>query len=34
MRIYDGKNYRETTDDEQLRFAMLDEYERTRPLTA
>ena len=34
MRIYDGKNYREMTDDEQLRFAMLDEYERTRPLTA
>ena len=34
MRIYDGKNYREMTLDEQLRAAMLDEYERTRPLTA
>lgn len=34
MRIYDGKNYREMTLEEQLRFAMLDEYERTRPLTA
>ena len=34
MRIYDGKNYREMTADEQLRVAMLDEYERTRPLTA
>ena len=34
MRVYDGKNYREMTDDEQLRVAMLDEYERTRPLTA
>ena len=34
MRIYDGKNYREMTLEEQLRVAMLDEYERTRPLTA
>ena len=34
MRIYDGKNYREMTPEEQLRVAMLDEYERTRPLTA
>ena len=34
MRVYDGKNYREMTDDEQLRVAMLDEYERTRPLIA
>ena len=33
MRIYDGKNYREMTLEEQLRVAMLDEYERTRPLT-
>lgn len=34
MRVYDGKNYREMTDDEQLRITMIDEYERTRPLTA
>lgn len=34
MRIYDGKNYREMTDDEQLRITMIDEYERHRPLTA
>ena len=34
MRIYDGKNYREMTPEEQLRFAMLEAYERTRPLTA
>lgn len=34
MRIYDGKNYREMTDDEQLRVTMIDEYERTRPLNA
>ena len=33
MRVYDGKNYREMTDDEQLRITMIDEYERTRPLT-
>lgn len=34
MRVYDGKNYREMTDDEQLRITMIDEYERTRHLTA
>ena len=34
MRVYDGKNYREMTVDEQLRVTMIDEYERTRPLTA
>ena len=33
MRVYDGKNYREMTDDEQLRIIMIDEYERTRPMT-
>ena len=33
MRVYDGKNYREMTDDEQLRITMIDEYERTRPMT-
>ena len=33
MRVYDGKNYREMTDAEQLRITMMDEYERTRPLT-
>ena len=33
MRVYDGKNYREMTDDEQLRITMIDECERTRPLT-
>ena len=33
MRVYDGKNYREMTDDEQLRITMIVEYERTRPLT-
>ena len=32
MRVYDGKNYREMTDDEQLRITMIDEYARTRPL--
>lgn len=34
MRVYDGKNYREMTDDEQLRITMIDEYERNRHLTA
>ena len=34
MRVYDGKNYREMTDDAQLRITMIDEYERTRHLTA
>ena len=34
MRVYDGKNYREMTDDEQLRITMIDEYERTSHLTA